>query len=243
MQGMSQLVHTLHNWTGIGLPVLVTCSRLSPECSPLPWLPMLIQPSELTVTYRQEGSALDSMASPMAAVQLSQYPGPSSQAGRPASSTFLPPASAHSQPAGASEHSETGASSPAASYHTRRSQGEVPLRQSSVERRPASQWPPGDRSSQAEGLGQPERSLWRSVLEHQATDSGLYTDKPLGTWGGASLLDERSGHAPLPKLEVPESSSWLALHQVVLLLPLAHASTPSAGRHQLPSSIAVQQIP
>ena len=184
---------------------------------------MLVQLSNNIVTCRQEkGSALVSRASPLAVAQPSQYPGPFSclaQAGRPASSTLLPPASVHSQPAGASEHSENGGFSPAASRHTRRSQGKVPPRQSSVDERSASQWQPSDRSSPAEDLGQPERSLWRSVVEHQATGLDLYREKPQGAWGGASLLEKASEHAPLHKLEVPESSSWLALHQVMLLLP------------------------
>ncbi len=198
----------------------------------LPWLHMLIQLSENIMTCRQDkGSPLHSMASPLVAAQPSHYPGSFSQTGQPASSTLPPPASVHRHPPRASEHSENGGSSPAASRHTRRSQGKVSPRQSSIDRRPASQWP---RSSPAEGLGQPERSLWRSVVQHQATGSGHYRDKPQAAWGGASLLEKRSEHAPLPKLEVPESSSWLALHQVVLLLSPPHASTPSAPKAGCP---------
>ena len=231
-QCMRWLVHTLHNLTGIGLPMHVTSSLPSLSCSPLPSLHMLIQLSKNIMTCRQEkGSALDSMASPLAAGQPSQCPGSFTQTGRPDSSTLLTPASVHSQPAGASEHSENGGSRPATSRYARRSQGTFPPRQSSVDGRPASQWSPSGRSSPAEGLGQPERSLWRSVVEHQATDPGLYRDKPQGARGGAHLLEDCSVHAPLPKLEVPESSSWLALHQVVVLLLLAHASAPG---HPLP---------
>ena len=226
-QAMRKLVHTLHNLTGLGLPMHVTFSLPTLGCSPLPWPAMLIQLSENIMACRQEkGSALDSMASPLAAGQPSQCPGPFTQTGQPHSSTLLTPASAHSRPAGASEHSENRGSSPAASRYSQRSQDKFPPRQSSVEGRPASQWPPSGRSSPAEGLGQPERSLWRSVLEHQATGSGLYRDKPQGAWGGAPLPEDCSVHAPLPKLEVPESSSWLALHQVVVLLLLAHAFAP-----------------
>ena len=225
-------MHTLHNLT------LLSCQCILPAINWLqPRLHMLIQLNENIMTCRQEkGSTLDSMASPRAAAQPSQYPGPFSQTRQPASSTLLPPASVHSQPAGASEHSENGGSSPATSRHTRRSQAKVPPRESSVVDRPASQWPPSNHSTPAEALWQPERSLWRSEVEHQATDLDHYRDKPLRAGGGASLLQERSEHTPLPKLEFPESSSWLALHQVVLLSWLMHQ------HHQLDAISCLQAL-
>ena len=117
---------------------------------------MLIQLSESIVTCRQDtGSALDSMASPSTAAQPSQYPGSFNQTGRPASSTLQPPASAHSQPAGPQSTLSMGNLVQQPAVTPRRSQGkDIPARQSSADRRPASQWPPSGRSSPAEGLGQ-----------------------------------------------------------------------------------------